>query len=37
MTDESKHYDVHLSDHVGVTDDLNVVVTLTAEGVVTPA
>jgi hypothetical protein len=35
MTEESKHYDVHLSDHVGVTDDLNVVVTLTAEGVVT--
>jgi hypothetical protein len=35
MTEESKQYEVQLSDHVGVTDDLQVSVTLTAEGVVT--
>jgi hypothetical protein len=36
MTDESKHYEVHLNDYVGVADDLQVSVKLTAEGVVTP-
>jgi hypothetical protein len=35
MTEEGKNYEVHLSDHVGITDDLSVVVNLTAEGVVT--
>ena len=28
MTDESKRYEVHLTDHVGVTDELQVSVTL---------
>jgi hypothetical protein len=35
MTDESKQHEVQLTDHVGITDDLQVSVTLTAEGVVT--
>jgi hypothetical protein len=35
MTDESKQHEVQLTDHVGLTDDLQVSVTLTAEGVVT--
>ena len=37
MADETSQHHIHVSDHAVATDELRVTVTLTADGVVTPA